>query len=378
MIRIGVLVPSSNTVLEPELARLADGVCLHFSRVRVTRIGVDADAAAQFDTAAMVGAAELLADAGVDVIVWGGTAGSWLGVPHDLSIVSAIEAATGVPATTSTLALLEAARAFGLSRTALVTPYVAEVVSEIVSCYAESGLEVSGGEHLGLSDNHSFGLVAAGTLQPMIASADAPVMVVCTNLRAARVVDLVEASGGPLVLDSVVATLWGALRLAGVPVSLPGGGALLRSGALRADLQSLCAWLLSETAADRITVRLDVPEQGLHVDLAAAEAVGPGMRRIAGDPSLDQRALNTVRWLETHRRLLVQPRFGPDPRPPAALIEMYGVNAQMLGPVSCGSEMAGWVSVHSGVERTWSAADQEALSLASAQVSELLKSYQGS
>jgi hypothetical protein len=32
--------------------------------------------------------------------------------------------------------------------------------------------------------------------------------------------------------------------------------------------------------------------------------------------------------------------------------------------------------VHSAVERTWSAADQEALSLASAQVSDLLKSYQ--
>jgi maleate isomerase len=60
------------------------------------------------------------------------------------------------------------------------------------------------------------------------------------------------------------------------------------------------------------------------------------------------------------------------------LIEVYGVNAQMLGPVSRGSEMAGWVSVHSAVERTWSAADQEALSLASAQVSELLTSYRGS
>jgi maleate isomerase len=241
LIRIGVLVPSSNTVLEPELARLAGGVSLHFSRVRVTRIGADTEAAAQFDTAAMVAAAELLADAGVDVIVWGGTAGSWLGVPHDLSIVSAIEAATGVLATTSTLALLDAARAFGVLRTALVTPYVAEVVSEIVSCYAGSGLEVSGGEHLGLSDNQSFGSVPAGTLRPMIAWADAPVMVVCTNLRAATVVDSVETSGGPLVLDSVVATLWGALRLAGVTVSLPGGGALLRSGALRADLQSLCA-----------------------------------------------------------------------------------------------------------------------------------------
>src|SRR5438874_2660889 len=112
MHRIGMIVPSSNTCLEPVTSRILYGertdVTAHFARVPVTRIALDDGSDAQFDPAPMLQAARRLAEAKVDVIAWNGTSGSWLGADRDRRLCTAIEQATGVPATTSTLALLAA------------------------------------------------------------------------------------------------------------------------------------------------------------------------------------------------------------------------------------------------------------------------------
>ncbi len=68
-LRVGMITPSSNSVLEPvTAAMLADraDVTAHFSRLRVTEIALDAPALNQFDPSQMLPAAELLADAKVD------------------------------------------------------------------------------------------------------------------------------------------------------------------------------------------------------------------------------------------------------------------------------------------------------------------------
>src|SRR4051794_29816841 len=97
-LRVGMLTPSSNTCLEPVTAAMLLGAkapaAMYASRVPVTRIALDGQATAQFQVEPMVAAARLLADARVDVIVWNGTAGSWLGVDHDHALVAAIEKAT--------------------------------------------------------------------------------------------------------------------------------------------------------------------------------------------------------------------------------------------------------------------------------------------
>ena len=75
-IRLGVLTPSSNTALEPLtsalVAQLPDCTA-HFSRFTVTEIALSEQALGQFDDSKILAAAELLADARVDVIGWSGT-----------------------------------------------------------------------------------------------------------------------------------------------------------------------------------------------------------------------------------------------------------------------------------------------------------------
>jgi len=143
--------------------------------------------------------------------------------------------------------------------------------------------------------------------------------------------------------------------------------------ALRRALAGVCAGLRHDMAAARTTVRLDAPGLGLDVDHAAAEAVAPGMAAIAPDGSIDQRSLATVRWLAARRRTLVQPRFGPPPRPPAALVDLYGVRAQILAPVWLDGTLAGWVSVHSATVRPWRPDEQARAERAAHEVLTLLQ-----
>ncbi|HVQ70801.1 MAG TPA: Asp/Glu/hydantoin racemase, partial [Bradyrhizobium sp.] len=59
--RLGMLTPSSNSVLEPvTCAMLAGGpgITAHFSRFRVTEIALDAQALNQFDPSNMLPAAD--------------------------------------------------------------------------------------------------------------------------------------------------------------------------------------------------------------------------------------------------------------------------------------------------------------------------------
>jgi maleate isomerase len=73
--RLGMLTPSSNTVLEPVIgAMLADlpEVSAHFTRFRVTEILLGQGALGQFELEPMLAAADLLADARVASICWNG------------------------------------------------------------------------------------------------------------------------------------------------------------------------------------------------------------------------------------------------------------------------------------------------------------------
>jgi maleate isomerase len=220
--RLGMITPSSNSVLEPVTSAMLAGapdITAHFSRFRVTEIALDAAALNQFDASVMLPAADLLADAKVDAIAWNGTSASWLGVGRDRSLCEAITARTGVPATTSTLACIDAARALRAKRVSLVSPYTDDVQRRIGDVWAAEGLAPHAERHLGLRDNYSFGEVAPATIADMIRAvaaegADA-VVILCTNLDGAALAASLERELDIAVLDSVAVTLWRMLGLAG-------------------------------------------------------------------------------------------------------------------------------------------------------------------
>ncbi|MGL4288473.1 MAG: maleate cis-trans isomerase family protein [Phreatobacter sp.] len=222
-IRLGMLTPSSNTVLEPVTAAMLAGlhdITVHFSRFQVTEIALDARALGQFDDAPVLRAAELLAHAKVDVIAWNGTSAGWLGLDRDRRLVERIEAATGIPAATCVLGYFELFRRLGIRRLGLASPYLAAVQSRICEVFAGEGITTTGEHHLGLRDNFSFATVSEAEIETMFralatARPDA-IVLLCTNMRGAGLAARLEAELAIPILDSVAVTLWACLERLGL------------------------------------------------------------------------------------------------------------------------------------------------------------------
>ncbi|MEM1162718.1 MAG: Asp/Glu/hydantoin racemase [Pseudomonadota bacterium] len=226
-IRLGMLTPSSNTVLEPlTAAMLADlpGVTAHFGRFRVLKISLDDDALGQFTMDPMLQAADLLADAKVQTICWNGTSSGWMGFQTDRDLCTAIEARTGARACSSVLALNEILTMTGARRIAFVTPYLDEIQTAINATYAAEGFAVIADRHLGDPGNYSFCTYTEEQILDMcravaVEKPDA-ISVFCTNFRGASVAATIEAETGIPVYDTVSTALWKSLRISGGDPSL--------------------------------------------------------------------------------------------------------------------------------------------------------------
>ncbi len=235
-IRLGVLTPSSNTALEPLTSAMLSGVpgaSAHFSRFTVTEIALSDRALGQFDDSKILAAAELLADAKVDVIGWSGTSSGWLGFDADRRLCERIRERTGIAATTAVLALNELLALRGISRLALVTPYTGDVQERIVTNYKALGVQVVAERHQGIRVNHDFAGVEPETLfslmREVAGSAPGAITTFCTNLRAAPLAQRAERELGIPLLDTVSTTVWGMLRAAGAkPSQVQGWGELFQ------------------------------------------------------------------------------------------------------------------------------------------------------
>jgi maleate isomerase len=233
--KVGHITPSTNTTVEPLttlLGLLAGGeISQHFSRISVQRLALDHEAEGQFEVDRMLAAARLLGEAPLDVIAWNGTSGGWLGLDHDLALVRAIEAETGIRATTTTLAMVETYRRHGWTRIGLVCPYTDDVTAAIVAEYGRQGLTVVATSNLGLVSNVDMGNARSASIRDQLVAVAAAkpdcIAVICTNLSAIQLTPAFEAEFGIPIVDSIAATFVEASNLCGIDVHIDALGRVL-------------------------------------------------------------------------------------------------------------------------------------------------------
>jgi len=233
---LGMLTPSSNTTLEPVTTAMLAGlpdVTAHFGRFRVTEISLRGPALGQFENAPMLAAAELLADARVATICWNGTSAGWLGFQADEALGAGIEAATGISACSSVLAINEIFAATGVRRFGLVTPYTDDIQQAIIATYAGIGHQCTAEQHLGIHVNFDFSEVSENQIADMCRtvakSGPEAIVIFCTNLRGGPIVEEIEGELGIPIYDTVATAVWASLRVAGVsPARVEGWGRLFR------------------------------------------------------------------------------------------------------------------------------------------------------
>lgn len=232
---LGVLTPSSNTVLEPltaEVLHELPDVSAHFGRLRVTEISLNQRALGQFDRAPFMDAARLLADARVQSITWSGTSSGWRGFQDDIDLCRAIHEETGITATSSVLALNEIFDKTGVKNFGLVTPYLDEVQEKIIGSYRDAGYHCVGEQHLGDKGNFSFSEYDEDGIADMVRAVAAEqkldaITIFCTNLRGPRIAARLEQELRIPVYDTIATGIWKGMCLAGADTSrIRGWGSL--------------------------------------------------------------------------------------------------------------------------------------------------------
>jgi maleate isomerase len=229
--RIGIVVPSVNTVMEPWAQKIVpEGVSLFAARMFIPP-ATTPEAFIEMDRNEGKAAIRQLSSVFPDAIAYGCTASSIVqGLAYDAHLRAEIEQNYRTPSTTAAHAILTATKALGVSTVSIVSPYTKEVDEAEHRYFADAGLTVVGGACLGISDGFALAEPEPDTLfelgvRGFDSRADGLIMT-CLNTRSHTVIDRLEQKLGKPVITSTQATLWHALRLAGIDDRIKGYGGL--------------------------------------------------------------------------------------------------------------------------------------------------------
>jgi len=227
---VGLLYPGHSAEDDfPALEARIDGA-VHLP-VAITSVGEDAhrvDALLDLGSdARLAHGAARLADKHPDAVMWACTSGSFVFGPQGAwEQVSAVAAAAGVPASSTSIAFVDALSHLGIRRVAVAASYPDDVAGHFVAFLRAGGAEV-----VSMGSHGIYTAAEVGTLVvEMVVAADHPdaeaVLVPDTAMHTLAIVDKLEAAVGKPVLTANQVTVWKGLELLGPVPPLPGLGAL--------------------------------------------------------------------------------------------------------------------------------------------------------
>lgn len=211
MTRIGLIVPSSNTVMEVDFySRLPDGAALHTARMYLEETTPEAEEAMLDDH--LPRAIEDLATVRPDVLVFGCTsAGALRGIVYEDALLDRMAARTGARAVSVAASVRAAIERRSAERVGVITPYVDALNERIRSSFVADGVGVQAIFGLGITENFAIAAVSPERIADFaverFGGADIDLLFAsCTNFHALAARErMEEALGVPVVTSNQAA-----------------------------------------------------------------------------------------------------------------------------------------------------------------------------
>lgn len=189
MLRIGLMLPSSNTVMEPDFVReFAGRATIHAARMFLEDPVTTEGEERMLDEWAEPAARDL-GTLEPDLVVFGCTsAGALRGTEADRDLRARLSELAGAPVVGIVDSIARSLRDRGMERVSVFTPYREDLNRVIAKGLTEDGFDVLSIEGLGNADNLVNGRVEPGHIVEKAAEAVAggseALIVPCTNFRA--------------------------------------------------------------------------------------------------------------------------------------------------------------------------------------------------
>jgi maleate isomerase len=220
--RIGLIYMASSTVMEPEFYAMApEGVSVHTDRIVLPAPTIEG-LEKMMEGPEVRRCASFLAQAPLDVIVFGGTSATFLnGIGWDRKVIEQMtEVTQGIPTTTTSTASLNALRAVRARRISIVTPYLDVVTQRAVRFFGDNGFEVLASKGQNLGTDYAIGAVPLEEVYAFAKRHCHPdsdaLFLSCTNWRTVGAINALERDLGIPVISAIQASFWECLRIAGV------------------------------------------------------------------------------------------------------------------------------------------------------------------
>lgn len=219
--RFGLVALATDMTIEGDAARLMPwGTQLH-----VTRIAFDNPTTEEnlLNTGPRLRAAADLLVPGVDLaaIGFGCTSASAVLGPGIGDLVG-----DRAPLVTPTSAALRGFAALGITRLALMTPYLAATTDLVGDYFQSHGIDVVRRSSMNYADDRDMAVLDADTIVQMATNSDHPdaqaLFMSCTALPAIGLIERIECALGKPVITSNQALFWAMLDQAQIPAAGPG------------------------------------------------------------------------------------------------------------------------------------------------------------
>lgn len=204
--RIGLIVPSSNTVMEPDFHQHLTEAMVSTTRILLEQVTRDAEFRMLEED--LPRAIQLIKTTAPDIIVFGCTsAGSLEGLAYDDGIGQMIEQQTGAKTVTVIQAVLTQLRMSRPRKVAVFTPYLEDLTLSVTQCIEEGGYTIVKAKGMGIRENVDIGRVTPAEIirfveSQMEATAADCVFLSCTNWQAIEAIGPLRRKLGIPIISS--------------------------------------------------------------------------------------------------------------------------------------------------------------------------------